>query len=66
MRCNVVVEVTRGIPARVEASMGMGKVIMDPRFSKLGAHMYQSAEYEDVADKVDIIVDSGAAISACR
>jgi len=57
---NVVVEVPRGIPARVNASTGMGKVIVEPRFSRLGAHMYQSAEYELAADKLEISVHSGA------
>ncbi len=57
---NVVVEVPRGIPARVNASTGMGKIIVEPRFSKIGAHMYQSADYEDAADKLEIVVHSGA------
>ena len=57
---NVLVELPRGIPARVDARTGMGKVIIDPRLSKIGAHMYQSADYEDAVDKLEITVHSGA------
>ncbi len=57
---NVVIEVPDGIPARVDASTGMGKVIVEPRFSNIGAHMYQSADYQDAADKLEITVHSGA------
>jgi hypothetical protein len=63
---NVVVEVPRGIAARVDASTGMGKVIVEPSFSKSGAHMYTSADYEHAADKLDITVHSGAGnVSVC-
>jgi hypothetical protein len=57
---NVVVELPRGIPARVNASTGMGKVIVEPCYSKIGAHMYQSTDYEDAANKLEISVHSGA------
>jgi cell wall-active antibiotic response 4TMS protein YvqF len=57
---NVVVEIPSGIPVRVDASTGLGKVRMEPRFSKIGAHMYQSSDYEDADDKLDITLHSGA------
>ena len=57
---NVIVEVPRGIPARVNASTGMGKVVVEPCFSKIGGHTYQSADYEDAADKLEITAHSGA------
>ena len=57
---NVVVAVPRDISARVDASTGLGKVIVGPRFSKIGAHTYQSADYEDAVDKLEITVHSGA------
>jgi hypothetical protein len=57
---NVVVEVPDDIPARVNATTGMGKVIVEPRFSKIGSHTYQSAEYDHASNKVDITVHSGA------
>jgi len=57
---NLVVEVPDDIPARVNATTGMGKVIVEPRFSKIGSHTYQSAEYDDAFNKLDITVHSGA------
>jgi hypothetical protein len=57
---SVVVEVPDDIPARVNATTGMGKVIVEPRFSKIGSHTYQSAEYDDASNKLDITVHSGA------
>jgi len=57
---NVVVEVPDDIPARVNATTGMGKVIVEPRFSKIGSHTYQSADYDDASTKLDITVHSGA------
>jgi Cell wall-active antibiotics response LiaF, C-terminal len=57
---NVVIEVPRGVPARVNASTGMGKVTVDPRFAKTAAHVFQSADYEDAADKLEITLHSGA------
>jgi hypothetical protein len=57
---NVVVEVPRGIPARISARTGLGKVSVEPRFSKIDAHTYQSPDYEDAADKLEITASSGA------
>jgi hypothetical protein len=33
---------------------------MEPRLSKIGAHLYQSADYENAVNKLDITVHSGA------
>jgi hypothetical protein len=57
---NVAVELPRGIAARVNARTGLGKVMVEPRFSKIDAHTYQSAGYEDAADKLEITASSGA------
>ena len=57
---NVVIEVPRGIAARVNARTGLGKVMVEPRFSKIDAHTYQSADYEDATDKLEITASSGA------
>jgi Cell wall-active antibiotics response LiaF, C-terminal len=57
---NVVVRLPNGIAARVHATSGLGKVIVDPRFSKLDATMYQSIDYDGAANKVEITVHSGA------
>ena len=57
---NVVVHVPSGIAAKVHASSGLGKVIVDSRFSKLDDNTYQSPDYDGAANKVEITVDSGA------
>jgi hypothetical protein len=57
---NVVVHVVGDIPAKVHATSGLGKVIINSRFSKLDDHTYQSPDYEGAADKVEITVHSGA------
>jgi predicted membrane protein len=57
---NVVVRVPSGIAAKVHASSGLGKVIVDPRFSKIDGNMYQSPDYDGAADRVEIMAHSGA------
>jgi cell wall-active antibiotic response 4TMS protein YvqF len=57
---NVVVRVPSGIAAKIHATSGLGKVIMDSRFSKLDGNTYQSPDYEGAANKVEITVHSGA------
>ena len=48
------------IAARIHATSGMGKVIVDSRFSKIDGNTYQSPDYDVAADKVEITVNSGA------
>jgi molybdopterin-binding protein len=57
---NVNVHMPSGVAARIHASSGLGKVIIDPRFSKMDKDTYQSPDYDSAADKVDITVSSGA------
>jgi hypothetical protein len=57
---NVVVHVPSGIAAKVHATSGLGKVIMDSRFSKTDKNTYQSPDYDGAANKVEITVNSGA------
>ncbi len=57
---NVVVRVPGSIAARIHAGSGMGKVIVDSRFSKIDGSTYQSPDYDVAADKVEITVKSGA------
>ncbi len=57
---NVVVRLPDGIAARIHATSGMGKAIVDPRFSKIDDNTYQSPDYDSAADKVEITVNSGA------
>ena len=57
---NVVVHVPRGIAARVHARTGLGRAIIDPRFSKIDSNTYQSPDYDGAANKVEITAHSGA------
>ncbi len=57
---NVVVRVPSGMPARVHATSGLGKVTVDSRFSKIDRNTYQSADYDDAVDRVEITARSGA------
>lgn len=57
---NVVVRVPSSMAARIHASSGMGKVIMDSRFSKVDNKTYMSPDFETAADKVEITATSGA------
>jgi hypothetical protein len=57
---NVAVTVPSDIAARIHATSGLGKVILDPRFSKLDSSTYQSPDYDVAPNKVDIAVKSGA------
>jgi hypothetical protein len=57
---NVVIRLPSGLAARIHATSGLGKVIMDSRFSKINGNTYQSPDYDGAADKVAITVHSGA------
>ena len=56
----VVVRVPSGIAAKIHATSGLGKVIVDSRFSKIDDNTYQSPNYDSAANKVEITVNSGA------
>jgi predicted membrane protein len=57
---NVVVHIPRGVAARIHASSGWGKTIIDPHFSKIDKNTYQSSDFDRAVDKVEIRADSGA------
>lgn len=57
---NVAVHLPNGVNAKVHATSGMGKVIVDPQFTKLDDNTYQSPGYDDAANRVEITVKSGA------
>ncbi len=56
---NVVVQIPSGIAARIHATTGWGKAIIDPRFPKTDDR-YQSPDFDHAVDKVEITVGSGA------
>lgn len=57
---NVFVYLPGGAAARAHATTGLGKIIMDPRFSKIDSNTYQSADYIPDAKRIEITVKSGA------
>jgi hypothetical protein len=57
---NVVVRIPSGVAARIHATSGLGKATVDPRFSKIDNNTHQSPDYDGAADKVEIMVHSGA------
>jgi hypothetical protein len=57
---NVVVRVPSGVAARIHAATGLGKAIVDPRFSKIDDNTYQSPDFDSAAKKVEITANSGA------
>jgi hypothetical protein len=57
---NVVVRIPSGVAARIRATTGLGKAIVDPRFGKIDSATYQSPDFNSAADKVEITVHSGA------
>lgn len=54
------VRIPSGIAARIHATSGLGKVVVDPQFSNTGNNMYQSSGFDHAADKVELTVGSGA------
>jgi len=56
---NVTVLVPSGIAAKIHAVSGLGKVIVDPRFGMIGSDTYQSADYEEARDRIEVTAKSG-------
>ncbi len=57
---NVVVHIPGSVAARIYATTGLGKVIVDASFSKIAENTYQSSDFDRAANKVEIIAQSGA------
>ncbi len=57
---NVTVRVPSGLAARIQATSGMGKVVVDARFGQLNRNVFQSPDYDSAANKVEITLHSGA------
>jgi hypothetical protein len=57
---NVVVHIPSGMAARIHATTGLGKAIVNPRFSKTDKNTYQSPDFDSAPNKVEITVHSGA------
>jgi hypothetical protein len=57
---NVVVRIPVGIAARIHATTGLGKAVVDSRFGKTDHNIYQSSDFESAANRVEMTVSSGA------
>jgi hypothetical protein len=57
---NVVVCIPNGVAARIQATHGLGKVIVDPQFRQINPQTFQSPNYEDALNKVELRAHSGA------
>lgn len=57
---NVEVDIPRRVAARIHATTGLGKAIVDPRFSAIEKNTYQSSDFEGAANTVELTVGSGA------
>lgn len=56
----VEVHIPSGIAARIHATSGLGKEIVDRRFGNIDKHIYESSDFDTAVDKVEITVQSGA------
>lgn len=57
---NVSVNIPGNGPARIHATIGLGKTIIDPRFSLVEKNVFQSSDFDSSENKVELILNSGA------
>lgn len=57
---NVTVRLPGSLAARIQATSGMGKVIVDPGFIQVEKTTYQSPDYERASNRVELTLKSGA------
>jgi hypothetical protein len=57
---NVAIRLPGGVAARIHATSGLGKVVVDSGFSKTGKDTYQSPGYDGATDRIEITAESGA------
>jgi len=57
---NVTVHIPHGVVARIHATSGLGKAIIDPQFSKTDQNTYQSPDFDSAFNRVEITIQSGA------
>ena len=54
------VHIPEGTAARINATSGLGKVILPERFVKVDKNLYQSPDYDSAKEKIEITASSGA------
>lgn len=57
---NVVVRLPEGTAARIHAGSGLGGLNIDPQFIQIDDQIYETPDYLDAADKIEITLESGA------
>ncbi len=57
---NVTVRLPSGTAARVHATSGLGRVVVNEHWPQIGQDTYQSPDYDSAANRVDISARSGA------
>lgn len=57
---NVTVQIPRDVAARIQASTGLGKLIMTNRFYKIDNGSYQSPDYDEAEKRIEMVISSGA------
>jgi predicted membrane protein len=57
---DVVVHIPAGIAAKIHPSSAIGKVTVNPRYAKVEGGTYQSSDYDSAANRIEIVVKSGA------
>jgi hypothetical protein len=57
---DVIVRIPSGVAARIHATTGMGKVVVDPPFNKTADNTYQSSDFDNAFNRVEITLNSGA------
>jgi hypothetical protein len=57
---DVVVRIPNGVAARIHATTGLGKVTVDPQFSKIADNTYQSPDFDSAVNRIEITVNSDA------
>lgn len=57
---SVLVRLPAGIAARIRAKTGMGKLEIDPHFTQIDDHTYQSPDFPTATARIEITVESGA------
>ena len=57
---NVVVQVPNCIAARINATTGLGKLMVSPRFIRMEKDCFQSPDYDIAGKKIEMKISSGA------
>ncbi len=57
---SVVVSLPSGVAANINVTTGMGKVIVDPRFTKIDKNTYRSPDYDTAVVRIEVTARSGA------